>query len=77
MSNSFLTRLLATDAGHGALALRVPVGIIFICGSGPLNALMMLGPKSSPGKILIISAPAFMPSTASLTVIAPGMQGTP
>ena len=30
MSNSFLTRLLATDAGAGALALRVPVGIIFI-----------------------------------------------
>lgn len=30
MSNPFLTRLLATDAGHGALALRVPVGIIFI-----------------------------------------------
>jgi len=29
MNNSFLNRLLATDAGYGALALRVPVGIIF------------------------------------------------
>ncbi|MBX3635280.1 MAG: DoxX family protein [Rubrivivax sp.] len=29
MSNTFIHRLLATDAGHGALALRVPVGIIF------------------------------------------------
>lgn len=29
MSNSFFKRLLVTDAGHGALALRVPVGIIF------------------------------------------------
>jgi putative oxidoreductase len=30
MSNSYFNRLLATDAGHAALALRVPVGIIFI-----------------------------------------------
>lgn len=29
MSNSFFNRLLATDAGYGPLALRVPVGIIF------------------------------------------------
>jgi putative oxidoreductase len=29
MSNSLLQRTLATDAGYGALALRVPVGIIF------------------------------------------------
>lgn len=28
-SNDFLNRVLATDAGWGALALRVPVGIIF------------------------------------------------
>ncbi len=30
MSNLFFNRLLATDAGRGTLALRVPVGIIFI-----------------------------------------------
>lgn len=29
MNSSFFQRLLATGAGHGALALRVPVGIIF------------------------------------------------
>jgi putative oxidoreductase len=29
MSNSFFKRVLATDAGHGPLALRVLVGIIF------------------------------------------------
>ena len=29
MSNSFLHRILATDNGSAALALRVPVGIIF------------------------------------------------
>jgi putative oxidoreductase len=29
MSNSFLKRVLATDDGAGALALRIPVGIIF------------------------------------------------
>jgi putative oxidoreductase len=29
MSNSFLNRVLASDAGLGALALRVPVGLIF------------------------------------------------
>lgn len=29
MSNLLLQRALATDAGYGALALRVPVGIIF------------------------------------------------
>lgn len=29
MSNSLINRVLATDAGYGALALRVPVGIIF------------------------------------------------
>lgn len=29
MSQSFINRVLATDAGLGALALRVPVGIIF------------------------------------------------
>lgn len=29
MSQSFVNRMLATDAGWGALALRVPVGIIF------------------------------------------------
>jgi putative oxidoreductase len=30
MSNSFFKRLQFTDAGYGALALRVPVGIIFV-----------------------------------------------
>jgi putative oxidoreductase len=30
VNNSSFKRLLATDAGYGALALRVPVGIIFI-----------------------------------------------
>lgn len=29
MSNSFFDRVLATDNGAGALALRIPVGIIF------------------------------------------------
>jgi putative oxidoreductase len=29
MSNSLLNRMLATDDGAGALALRIPVGIIF------------------------------------------------
>ncbi|WP_313312805.1 DoxX family protein [Pulveribacter sp.] len=29
MNNTFLHRLLATDNGSGALALRIPVGIIF------------------------------------------------
>jgi putative oxidoreductase len=29
MNSSFLQRVLATGAGHGPLALRVPVGIIF------------------------------------------------
>lgn len=29
MNNALLQRTLATDAGYGALALRVPVGIIF------------------------------------------------
>lgn len=29
MSNSFIQRTLATDGGYGALALRVPVGLIF------------------------------------------------
>lgn len=29
MSNSFVNRVLATDNGLGALALRIPVGIIF------------------------------------------------
>ena len=29
MSNSFFSRLVATEAGWGALALRVPVGVIF------------------------------------------------
>lgn len=29
MSNSFFNRLLATDDSYGALALRVPVGLIF------------------------------------------------
>lgn len=29
MSNSLINRLLSTDGGTGALALRVPVGIIF------------------------------------------------
>src|SRR5574337_1790426 len=29
MSNSLLDRLLATDAGAGVLALRIPVGIVF------------------------------------------------
>ena len=30
MSNSFVNRLLPTDNGAGALALRIPVGIIFV-----------------------------------------------
>ncbi len=30
MSNSFVTRVLATDNGIAALALRIPVGIIFV-----------------------------------------------
>ena len=30
MSNSFVNRLLATSNGAGALALRIPVGIIFV-----------------------------------------------
>lgn len=29
MNNAFLNKLIATDAGWGALALRIPVGIIF------------------------------------------------
>ena len=29
MNNTFFNRMLATNAGAGALALRVPVGIIF------------------------------------------------
>lgn len=29
MSNTFLQRILSTDNGSGALALRIPVGIIF------------------------------------------------
>ncbi len=29
MNNSFLNKLISTDAGWGALALRIPVGIIF------------------------------------------------
>ena len=29
MNNAFLNKLMATDAGWGALALRIPVGIIF------------------------------------------------
>lgn len=29
MSNSFIDRVLATDNGAGALALRIPVGIVF------------------------------------------------
>jgi len=29
MDNTFIQRLLATDAGTGAFALRIPVGIIF------------------------------------------------
>jgi putative oxidoreductase len=29
MSNSLLKRVLATDSGAGALALRIPVGIVF------------------------------------------------
>ncbi len=30
MSNSFINRVLATDNGTAALALRIPVGIIFV-----------------------------------------------
>jgi putative oxidoreductase len=30
MSNRLIDRLLATDAGWGALALRLPIGIIFV-----------------------------------------------
>ena len=30
MNNTFLNKLLDTDAGWGALALRIPVGIIFV-----------------------------------------------
>jgi putative oxidoreductase len=30
MSNRLINRLLATDAGFGPLALRIPVGIIFV-----------------------------------------------
>ena len=33
-SNSFIQRLLATDAGWGTLALRVPAGIIFAAHGG-------------------------------------------
>ena len=29
MNNAFLNKLISTDAGWGALALRIPVGIIF------------------------------------------------
>ncbi|MEC7377274.1 MAG: DoxX family protein, partial [Pseudomonadota bacterium] len=29
MNNAFLNKLMSTDAGWGALALRIPVGIIF------------------------------------------------
>ncbi len=29
MNNTFLNKLISTDAGWGALALRIPVGIIF------------------------------------------------
>lgn len=55
-------------------AFTPPVGIIFICGMGPLMALMILGPNRFPGKIFTISEPASMHSTASLMVIAPAMQ---
>src|SRR5690606_40058895 len=30
MNNTFINKLIATDAGWGALALRAPVGIIFM-----------------------------------------------
>lgn len=30
MNNTFLNKLLDTNAGWGALALRIPVGIIFV-----------------------------------------------
>ncbi len=30
MNNAFLNKLLSSDAGWGALALRIPVGIIFV-----------------------------------------------
>lgn len=38
MNNAFLNKLISTDAGWGALALRIPVGIIFAA-HAPRNCL--------------------------------------
>src|SRR5258708_4486576 len=50
-----------------------PVGIISMCGNGPLSALMYFGPPTFPqGKILTMSAPASHAVTTSEGVTAPG-----
>ena len=53
-----------------------PVGMISAWGMGPWMALMTLGPNSSPGNTLMMSAPASMPETTSVMLMAPGMQAT-
>ena len=35
MNNTFLNKLLDTNAGWGALALRIPGGIIFVAHGAP------------------------------------------
>lgn len=46
MSNPFVNRLLATDNGAGALALRIPAGIIF----GAHRAPQDLGTATTPDR---------------------------
>ena len=46
------------------------------CGSGPLNAFIIDGPNAFPGNTFRISTPNSKASTASFTVIIPGITGT-
>jgi len=55
--------------------MPAPVGINGACGNGPLIALMIEGPNASPGKSLIMSAPASIASITPRIVIAPGITG--
>src|SRR5687767_4350674 len=54
-----------------------PVGISFICGSGPLMSLKYPGPTDVAGNTLMTSAPMSHAERISVGVKHPGITGTP
>ena len=64
MNNTFLNKLLDTNAGWGALALRIPVGIIFVA-HGAQKLFSWFGGYGLEGLALIIGL-LVRPASAAL-----------